>query len=135
MAQSLSNVPLHIIFSTKNRVPFIDKTIMPELYAYITSISTANGSYIHNIGGIDDHIHVLATLPRVLTMCGLVQELKQHSSKWIKSKDQKYKGFAWQKGYGAFAVSESLIPTVSKYISNQKEHHQSLTFQDEYRKI
>ncbi len=135
MAQSLANVLLHIIFSTKNRHPFIDKDIEPELYAYITSISTSCGCYVHKIGGIEDHLHLFTSLPRTLTISDMLEEVKKNSSKWIKTKGEKYCEFAWQKGFGAFSVSASLHGAVSTYISKQKEHHKVYTFQDEYRKI
>ena len=135
MAQSLANVLLHIIFSTKNRHPCIDSTIEQELYAYIISISASCGSYVHKIGGVEDHVHLFSTLPRALSISDLLEELKKNSSKWIKTKGEKYQNFAWQKGFGAFSVSESQHKAVITYISNQKEHHKIHSFQDEYRKI
>jgi len=135
LGQSLSNVLLHIIFSTKNRQLFIDDDIIPELYAYIISISASKGSYAHKIGGMSDHIHLLITLPRILSICDLLEELKKNSSKWIKLKGKKYKNFAWQKGYGVFSVSESQHNAVAKYIMNQREHHKTKSFQDEYREF
>jgi REP element-mobilizing transposase RayT len=135
MAQSLSNVLLHIIFSTKDRIPFIDQCIEKELYAYITSISNSNGSYMHNIGGIQDHVHLFTSLPRTLSISDLLEEIKKNSSKWIKTKNNKYSDFSWQKGYGVFSVSSSQQAAVAKYIANQKEHHKAFNFQDEYRKF
>jgi putative transposase len=135
MAQSLSKVLLHIIFSTKNRYLFIDEKIESELYAYIVSISKTCGSYVHKIGGIDDHIHLFANLPRTLSISNLLEEIKKNSSKWIKTKGIKYRDFSWQKGFGAFSVSSSQHESVVTYIENQKEHHKKQSFQDEYRKI
>jgi REP element-mobilizing transposase RayT len=135
MAQSLSNVLLHIIFSTKNRLPMIDQIIEKELYAYITSITNSNGCYLHQIGGIEDHIHIFTSLPRTLMISDLLEEIKKNSSKWIKSKGDKYHDFTWQKGYGVFSVSASQHEHVASYIANQKEHHKAINFQDEYRKF
>jgi putative transposase len=135
MAQSLSNVLLHIVFSTKNRDPLIDEIIAPEMYAYITSIFVSCGSYVHKIGGIEDHVHIFCTLPRTLSISNLVEESKKNSSKWIKTKGQQYTLFAWQKGYAALSVSASLSNAVVSYIENQKEHHKKRTFQDEYREF
>jgi putative transposase len=135
MAQSLSNVLLHIIFSTKNRIPFIDQSIEKQLYAYITSISNSNGSYMHSIGGIQDHVHLCTTLPRTLSISDLLEEIKKNSSKWVKTKGNKYSDFSWQKGYGVFSVSASQQAAVEKYIANQKEHHKAFNFQDEYRRF
>jgi putative transposase len=135
MSQSLSNVLLHIIFSTKNRCPFIDEAIESELHSYIASTTSSHGSYAYKIGGISDHIHLLVTLPRTLSISDLLEEIKKNSSKWIKTKSQKYADFAWQKGFGVFSVSTSRANAVVTYISNQKEHHQAQSFQDEYRQF
>ena len=135
MSQSLSNVLLHIIFSTKNRQPFIDSRLEPELHAYLTTICASHGSYVHKIGGLEDHIHLLVTLPRTLTISNLLEELKKNSSKWIKAKGANYQEFLWQKGFGAFSVSMSQCPAVSTYISNQKEHHKNQSYQDEFRQF
>lgn len=133
MAQSLSNVLLHIIFSTKNRSPFIDIAIEPELNAYITSINSSRGSYMHKIGGVEDHLHLFTTLPRTLSISDLLEEVKKNSSKSIKTKGDRYRDFAWHNGFGVFSVSQSQHNAVAAYISNQKEHHKTQTFQDEYR--
>lgn len=135
MVQSLSKVLLHIIFSTKNRHPFIDAEIESELYAIITSISSSCGSYVHKIGGVEDHLHLFVSLPRVLTISSLLEKIKRNSSKWMKTKGPKYRDFSWQKGFGVFSVSESQEVTVCRYIENQKEHHIKQTFQDEYRQF
>lgn len=135
MSQSLSNVLLHIIFSTKNRHPFIDENIEPELHAYIASISSQHGCYVHKIGGVEDHLHIFLKLARILSISDLLEEIKKNSSKWIKTKGQKYCDFSWQKGFGAFSVSESQNKAVEVYIGNQKEHHKKQSFQDEYRKL
>lgn len=135
MSQSLSNVLLHLIFSTKHRSPLIDEDIEPELYSYLISIFISCGSYVHKIGGVADHIHVLCTLPRTLSISDLLEKIKKTSSKWVKTKGQKYSDFSWQAGFGVFSVSGSLHNVVATYITNQKEHHKKLTFQDEYREF
>ena len=135
MAQSLSNVLLHIIFSTKNRQPYIDEVIQPQLYAYMTSIFSTCGSYVHKIGGVEDHMHIYCTLPRTLSTSDLLEEIKKNSSKWIKTKGSRYQEFSWQKGFGAFSISLSQHDVLEAYIANQKEHHKKYTFQDEYRKF
>ena len=135
MANTYSSLFFHIVFSTKNRQPFIDENIEPELYAYMSSIATSNGSYVHKIGGVSDHVHLFTTLPRTLSISDLLEEIKKNSSKWIKTKGQHYCDFSWQKGFGAFSVSESQHDAVSVYIANQKEHHKTHSYQDEYRKF
>lgn len=135
MPQSLSKMLLHIIFSTKNRQPFIDGCIESELYAYMTSIAVSNGSYVHKIGGIPDHVHLFVNLPRTLSISDFLEEIKKNSSKWIKTKGQQYENFSWQRGFGAFSVSTSQHKAVVTYLANQKEHHKKHSFQDEYRKF
>ena len=135
MAQSLAHVLLHLIFSTKHRHPLIDTGLEPHLYGYITSIVSSSGSYLHHIGGTDDHLHILVSLSRTITISNLLEEIKKNSSKWIKTKGAKYQDFAWQKGFGVFSVSESHREAVSQYILTQKEHHKTQTFQEEFRKF
>jgi putative transposase len=133
MGQSLVKNYLHLIFSTKNREPFIEKTIQPELYNYLGGICNSLESYPVKIGGYDDHVHILCLLSKKITLIKLMEELKSNSSKWIKTKGETFSNFYWQDGYGAFSVSPSEIQVVTEYISNQEEHHGKKTFQDEYR--
>jgi REP element-mobilizing transposase RayT len=88
---------------------------------------------MHEIGGIEDHVHLLVSLPRTLPLSKLVEEIKKSSSKWIKTKGNLYSNFAWQSGYGAFSIGQSGYDDLRKYIQTQKEHHKKVTFQDEYR--
>jgi REP element-mobilizing transposase RayT len=133
MPQSLVKNYIHIIFSTKERYPFIDNSISKELYSYLGGICKNLESYPVKIGGISDHVHILCLLSRKIALMKLVEELKSHSSNWIKSKGQKYRKFYWQNGYGGFSVNPTQLEVVQKYIQNQKEHHRKSTFQDEYR--
>ena len=133
MSQSLSKILIHVIFSTKLRRSFIHLEIRDELYAYITQISRAHGSQIHAIGGVEDHIHLLLSLPRTVSISQLVEEIKKGSSKWIKTKGKTYQDFSWQSGYGAFSIGQSKLNVVRQYIQNQIEHHKKVSFQDEYR--
>lgn len=135
MPQSLANILLHIVFSTKNRRPFIDTEIEPELFKYLATISRTLDCPTHTIGGADDHIHIACSLSRTITMSKLIQELKQDSSKWIKTKHDRYADFAWQNGYGVFSIGQSQLDDLRAYIANQREHHRVLTFQDEFRQI
>ena len=133
MAQSLSNILIHIIFSTKKRQPLILPEITQELYSYMAGIARAHESYVHEIGGIEDHVHLLVSLPRTLPLSLLVEDVKKGSSKWIKTKGNLYSHFAWQNGYGAFSIGQSGYEGLRKYIQTQKNHHKSISFQDEYR--
>lgn len=131
MAQSLVKNYLHIIFSTKLRTEFIDKKIENELFSYIATICKDYDSPAIQIGGTDDHIHILLNLSRKFAIMKVIQEIKAHSSKWIKTKGKKYENFFWQDGYGAFSVSPNNIFAVKNYIKNQREHHKNFDFKKE----
>lgn len=133
MAQSLANILIHIIFSTKKRAPMILPEITPELYPYLAGIARAHKSHVHEIGGIEDHVHLLVTLPRTLALSDLIEEIKKGSSKWIKTKGIQYVDFGWQDGYGAFSIGQSAYDNLRKYIQTQKDHHKKISFQDEFR--
>ena len=133
MPQSLVKNYVHIVFSTKNRHPFIHPSVAIELYSYLGGICNNLESYPIEIGGYTDHVHILCLLSRKVALMKLVEELKSHSSKWIKDKGDAYNSFYWQNGYGGFSVNPTEIAIVRKYISGQNEHHQKRTFQDEYR--
>jgi REP element-mobilizing transposase RayT len=135
MAQSLSNVLLHLVFSTKLRQAWIDPDIERELFPYLATICKDMKCTPHKIGGADDHVHVACSLGRTKTIADLVQELKQSSSKWIKSKGPQYHEFAWQNGYGAFSVGQSQLDALRRYIANQREHHRRVSFQEEFREL
>ncbi len=135
MPQSLVKNFIHLVFSTKHRQPFIDKTIQPELYAYIGGICKNHECYPYAIGGMEDHIHILCLLSKKMALYQLPEVVKSNSSRWIKTKGKAYQNFYWQSGYGAFSVNPSEIEVVKSYIANQEEHHKSRGFQDEYRAI
>ena len=135
MPQSLSSVLVHLVFSTKNREPYITPQIETELYPYMATIFREHKSPTLAIGGISDHLHVLFALARVVTIAELVEAIKTDTSKWIKTKGQSFRNFHWQRGYGAFSVGRSEVSGVKQYIRDQKEHHQLITFQDEYREF
>ena len=133
MPQSLIRNYLHITFSTKNRHPFITNDIKEELFAYMGGICKNLECQPIKVGGYTDHIHILCMLSKKIALVKLLEELKSHSSKWIKTKGEAYHNFYWQDGYGAFSVNPSEVEIVIDYISNQKEHHSKKTFQNEYR--
>jgi len=87
------------------------------------------------IDGMADHVHILLSLARVITIADLVEEVKTNTSKWIKTKGREFRNFHWQKGYGAFSIGQSNVSTLRRYIRDQKQHHRRITFQDEYRKF
>ena len=135
MSQSLAKNTIHLIFSTKNRQPWLKEAVRSRLYAYLAGIFQKCESSAIVIGGHDDHIHSLFSLSKNHPLKKIVEEVKKGSSKWIKTLDHELAEFSWQNGYGAFSVSESNVPDVKKYIERQAEHHQRMTFQDEMRQF
>lgn len=132
MPQSLTQLYLHIVFSTKNHIPFIKQSIRKELYSYIGGILNNVECPSIKIGGIDDHIHILCRFSKKITIIKLLEEIKTSSSKWIKTKGEDYAKFHWQDGYGAFTVSSSAVENVTSYIENQEQHHAFKKFKEEY---
>ena len=121
----------HIVFSTKDRHPFITEAWRERLHEYLGGLIRAADAIPESIGGTADHVHLLAGLRATHSLAALVQDLKQTSSRWI-HESVGVKNFAWQPGYGGFTVSASQCDVVKTYISNQIEHHRTKTFQEEY---
>lgn len=132
MPQSLSKIYSHIVFSTKNRANIIDKKIEGELYNYIGGVCKSLECNPVIVGGYRNHVHILCLLSRKVAAMNLIQEIKQSSSKWIKTKGTQYSDFYWQDGYGVFSVSQSHVEKVTSYISNQEIHHQKRDFKKEF---
>ena len=132
MPQSLAQIYVHIIFSTKERRPFINERIEPELFAYMGDTLKRCGGVPFLINGTADHVHLLSSLPRTMALSKYIEEIKRNSSRWIKTKDSQYEKFAWQGGYGAFSVSRSRKDSVVRYIAGQKDHHKTVTFKEEF---
>ncbi len=132
MAQSLAQIYVHIVFSTKGHYPFIQPDVEPELFAYMGAAIKRVEGVPHLINGTADHVHILTSLPRTITLSKYIEEIKRNSSRWIKTKDSDYQKFAWQNGYGAFSVSGSQKESVIRYIAAQKEHHQKISFKEEF---
>lgn len=132
MSQSLSKLYIHLIFHVKIGSVEINKNDSNELYAYMGAIIKDNESIPILINGTTDHIHILCVMSKNIALSKLVEEIKRHSSRWIKTKGEQYSRFAWQGGYGAFSVSSSLHDKTKKYIEKQEVHHQKMTFKEEY---
>ena len=136
MPQSLANVLIHIVFSTKNRQPFLKNAdLRGELHAYLITVLKSLDCPSLAINSVEDHIHVLCQLSRKTTIANLVEKLKTSTSKWLKTKAPTLHGFYWQSGYGVFSVSESKCPEVVRYVERQQEHHRKMSFQDEFRRL
>jgi len=135
MPQSLAKVALHIVYSTKGRRAWLQNAeLRNERYAYMATILRDKvDSPAIIINGMPDHIHILCLLSRKFAIMSVLEESKTETSKWLKKQSADLGSFAWQGGYGAFSVSESNIPAVKKYIERQEEHHQRMSFQDEFR--
>lgn len=134
MPQSLSAVYIHLVFSTKERRAFLrDKTVRDALHAYLGGVSKQLECPPIRIGGLEDHVHILARLGRTITQADWVKELKRVSNLWLKDRGRVYADFQWQGGYADFSVSQSNVEEVKKYIESQEECHRKQTFQDELR--
>jgi len=134
MPQSLSAVYLHAVFSTKNRMRFLrESALRGEMHAFLGGVSRQLGCPSIITGGTDDHIHQLIRLGRTITQADWIKEIKRSSSLWIKRREPQLRWFSWQAGYGIFSVRPGDIDAVRYYIASQEEHHQKVTFQDEYR--
>jgi REP element-mobilizing transposase RayT len=136
MPQSLNKVILHMVFSTKDRMPLIDAEIRPRLHAYMSTVFREidpTQCQAYRVGGVADHVHIAGTQPRTVTISKLIEIVKKESSVRIKKQGEAYEKFYWQGGYGCFSVAPSQLDQLIRYIENQEEHHQTMTFQDEFR--
>ena len=133
MPQSLSQLIVHIVFSTKDRAPYIVKEKRDAFHSYLAATVRGMGSKYVLVGGIEDHVHLLVDLPRTTTLSKLIEETKISSSK--NGKLNLHRDFAWQRGFGAFSVSTEHRQAVETYIQTQEEHHKRVSFQDEFRRI
>jgi len=136
MAQSLSNVLVHFIYSTKDRFAFLaNAESRRRMHAYIARVFNENNSPAIEVGGTADHVHVLCSLGRNYSMSEVIQKAKANSSGWVKTLGGMLAKFEWQGGYGAFSVHPSQLEQVKTYIASQEEHHRVRTFQEEYLNI
>ena len=135
MAQLLSRILIHIVFSTKDRYPFLTPDIRSELHAYLATALRTCESPALVINSVADHVHILCNLSRTRAVCEVIEEVKKSTSKWLKTKGGILQKFFWQNGYGVFSVSPSNAERVRAYIERQELHHQDLTFEDELRAL
>jgi putative transposase len=129
LSHSYSQNTIHIVFSTYGRQRTIPKDFQPRFWPYVSGIFKNEGVFVHAIGGMDDHLHCLVQLPPMLPLAKAINTVKSYSSKWAKDFGHK---FAWQKGYGAFSVSQSNIQSVIRYIDTQEQHHRKMGFEEEF---
>ena len=133
MSQPLSRIIVHLIFSTKDRVPVLSKRIRTDLFPYLATVAGEAGGQCYTVGGGADHVHIALLVPTTATLGELVHALKEASSRWLKGKLPVLRSFAWQRGYGAFSVSPQKLDALISYIAKQEEYHQTHSFQEEYR--
>jgi REP element-mobilizing transposase RayT len=135
MGQSLSQLYVHLVFSTKHREPWLDTKVQDRLFPYLAAALNRQDCPAIKVGGHVDHVHLLFHLHRTKAASDVVGSIKGESSKWMKREVPTSTGFAWQAGFGLFSVSASQVGDVSDYIGRQSEHHRKMTFQDEYRAL
>jgi putative transposase len=132
MANTFTQIYIHLVFSVKGRQNLIHQKWKEELYKYICGIVSGKEQKVYAIGGISDHIHILVSIKPNITISDLVRDIKTNSSKWINEKQYVNGKFQWQEGFGAFSHTHSKLDVVIAYINNQEEHHKQKTFKDEY---
>jgi REP element-mobilizing transposase RayT len=132
MGHTYTDLLTHIIFSTKDRLPYLRKERRNDVFTYMGGmVRELKGSAL-NVNGVDDHVHLLVRLPASLAVAKAAEIVKTNSSRWIHEWRVLHRTFAWQAGYTAFSVSESQSESVSTYITNQENHHRTVTFQEEF---
>ena len=129
---SYTQLTYHVVYGTKYRRPSIAPKIRERMYEYIGGIIRGKKGHLLEIGGVADHVHILAHLSASLAVADVVRDIKANSSRWVNELSDTKQSFEWQKGYGAFTVSYSQVSKVGAYIQNQDEHHRSRTFVEEY---
>ena len=131
MAQTLTRILVHIIFSTKDRRAWITPEIESALFAYIGGICRACGCTLIAAGAADDHIHLLVLLSKTETLSDLLLAIKRDSSKWIKTQGPEFARFGWQDGYAGLSIGQSQEDAVKKYLAGQRKRHKTMSFKDE----
>ena len=132
MSHTYTKLITHIVFSTKNRSPFLDHELRPRLFPYMGGIVRESDGKPILINGIADHVHMLVSMPAKLAVSDLLRIVKANSSRWVHEQFPTRRKFAWQTGFGAFSVSHRDVESVRNYIANQEEHHRRVTFQEEF---
>ena len=135
MPQSLTKLYAHLVFSTRGRKPFLDEKIRERVHGYLATVIRDLGSPYVVVGGVADHVHILFDQGKTKAPVQIVEHVKRESSKFVKTLGSEYSGFYWQRGYGLFSVSPTLLKEAEAYVRNQEQHHQKRSFQDEFRAL
>ena len=133
MPQSFAKIYIHFVFHVKYASRKLREEHLERVHAYLGQLVNAAGCRVLKVGGVANHVHALFLLSREETIAHVVEEVKRNSSRWLKTLSPDYRGFAWQAGYAAFSVSQSMVDKTLAYIDNQAEHHKKLTFEEEYK--
>jgi putative transposase len=126
MSHTYAHNPVHVVFSTKERRKLIPRESQPRLWAYMAGVCKNQKIFVHEIGGMEDHLHMLIEVPLTISFSDAMKEIKTSSSRWMGRE------FAWQPGFGLFGVSASNLETVTRYIRTQESHHKKMTFEQEF---
>ena len=135
MAHSLSKIYVHLIFSTKDRVPVLRREHFADIHKYIAGTLTRMDCQALTVGGMPDHVHVLFVLGKSCTIAKTVENLKRAATQYVRTLAPCYRNFTWQEGYGAFSVSPTRVDAVTQYINNQEQHHTKITFTEELKRF
>jgi putative transposase len=135
MPHSYTSIMVHVVFSTKDRKPQLDATLEERLYPYLGGILRELGGKLFTMNGVEDHVHLLASIKATMSIAETVGKVKGSSSKWVHETFPDRLRFGWQRGYAAFSVSESQVPRVAAYIERQKIHHEKVSFRDEFLRL
>ncbi|MFB3922024.1 MAG: IS200/IS605 family transposase [Terriglobia bacterium] len=135
MPQSLSQLYVHLVFSTKHREPLLWSPTREQMHAYLATVLKNQDSPALKVGGTSDHVHCLFRLSKNIPLAKIVEEVKTSSSKWVKTQGRSSANFHWQNGYGAFSVGPADVDSVAEYVAQQEVHHRTVSFQEEYRKL
>jgi putative transposase len=128
---SYTNLNYHIVYSTKDRRPFIQPDLLPQLVKYTGGVIRKLSDQMLDANGPEDHFHIITILPPTIAVSECIQKIKAGTSSWIHKSFPQHQDFGWQDGYAAFSVSHSAVPKVLEYIRNQQEHHKKMTYTEE----
>jgi len=134
MSDTFSNLSVHVVFSTEDRIPLMTRMVRKRIFPYIGVVIKGLGGTVIAIGGMPDHAHLVARLPTNMCVADFVQKVKANSSKWMNERGTNVK-FGWQRGYGAFSISQSVVSSVAQYVRNQERHHRLRSFEDEFKML
>jgi putative transposase len=132
MANTYSQIYIHVTFSVKNWKPLLSKKWRVEVFKYICGTATNKKHIVMQVNGVEDHIHILFCIKPTVDLSTVVRDIKANSSRFINERNWIKEKFEWQEGFGAFSVGHTQVKMVVNYIQNQEEHHRKKSFKEEY---